>query len=126
MLQRFAHCVRKSGRTRFQADALPRGGSLEVPDDKVSGSLGICVADECGVSNLIADDHVLHSPGHEYQIAIRRHDKHVRRKISPMVQPREIEHMLRCTQQYQIETAGRHFLSGRCQATVQLVIRKGI
>jgi hypothetical protein len=97
-----------------------------VPDDKVSGSLGICVADECGVSNLIADDHVLHGSSDKHQIAIGWYDKHVRRKISPMVQPREIEHMLRCTQQYQIETAGRHFLSGRCQATVQLVIRKGV
>ena len=84
------------------------------------------MSDERSVANLISNRHVLHRPGHKHQFTVSRHNEHVRRKIAPMIQSGEIEHVLWRTQQNQIEAAGRHLLAGGCQTTTQFFIRKRV
>ncbi len=112
LLESLSHRVRQSCRSRFQTDGFTGTRALEVLNHNISCALGIRMPDEGRVSHLIANRHVFHCPGHEHQFTFSRHDKHVRRKITPMIQSGEIEHMLRRTQQDQIKTADRHLLAG--------------
>ena len=122
LLKRLSHRVRQSCRSRFQTDRFAGTRALEIFNHNISCALGIRMPDESRVSHLVTNRHVLHCPGHEHQFTFSRHNKHVRRKITPMIQSREIEHMFRRAQQDQIKTARRHFLTGGCQASAQFFI----
>ena len=86
---------------------------MQEPPCDIRRRFIIGMAFEPGVAHLVDDSHPLHRPSDEQHFARRWNDKDVRREVSPVIEPCEIENVLRRRDEEGFEPLRMHASSRR-------------